>query len=391
MVNNQLSVLGGSETYMFSIGEELTNRGHDVQYFGTPDPDRRHGNSFHIYAKRSLNPFSFKINRYNVKQFAKILDLFEPDIVHINLMYFVLTPEIINEASKRNIPIVHTVHDPKIVCPNHRLYISQRNEPCMRCLNNGLNNCVKNKCIKNSGLLSRIAVDETEHYRKKGLYKKIDIFIFPSLFMKNIHIGHDVDEKRSVVIHNFSRIKKETFLDNQKFDDKYVLYFGRVSTEKGMSILADVIKNTPNIKYKIAGDGDCKNLFEHLDNCELLGFLSGGELVKTIKNASICVFPSIWYENCPMSVLESKALGTPPIGARIGGIPELIEDGETGFLHNPADSNDLRLKIETLFFNDDLLKQMSENCVTTLSMEDLGGYISKLEKIYCDLINQHKS
>ena len=145
MVNNQLSVLGGSETYMFSIGEELTKRGHDVQYFGKPDPDGKHGNLYGIYAKRSFNPFSFKVNKHNVKQFARILDLLKPDVVHINLMYFVLTPEIVNEASKRNIPIIHTVHDPKIVCPNHRLYISQRQQSCMRCLDNGLNNCIQFK------------------------------------------------------------------------------------------------------------------------------------------------------------------------------------------------------------------------------------------------------
>ena len=207
MVNNQLSILGGSETYMFSIGAELAKRGHDVQYFGKQDPNNEHTNKYGIYAKNSINPFSFKLNKHNVKQFAKLLDLFKPDIVHINLMYFVLTPAIVDEAYKRNIPVIHTVHDPKIVCPNHRLYISQTEQPCMLCLKNGLHSCVKNKCVKNSRLLSKIATNETEYYRKNGLYKRISKYIFPSEFMKNIHIGYDVDEEKSIVLHNFSRIK----------------------------------------------------------------------------------------------------------------------------------------------------------------------------------------
>lgn len=382
MVNNQLSVLGGSETYMFSIGSELAKRGHDVQYFGKQDPNNEHTNEYGIYAKNSINPFSSKLNKHNVKQFAKLLDLFKPDVVHINLMYFILTPAIVEEAYKRNIPVIHTVHDPKIVCPNHRLYISQTEQPCMLCLKNGLNSCVKNKCVKNSRLLSKIATNETEYYRKNGLYKRISKYIFPSEFMKNIHIGYDVDEERSVVLHNFSRIKKIDKIDPNKFNDKYVLYFGRISTEKGMQTLLQTIRLTPNVKYKIAGEGPCKHLFQNIDNCENVGFVSGDKLVEIIKNATICVFPSIWYENCPMSILESIALGVPVIGSNIGGIPELFEEGKTGLVVEPSSVEELKLRIEQLYDDDKKLLEMSKQCISNCELKDVAAYVSDLEIIY---------
>ena len=384
MVNNQLSVLGGSETYMFSIGEELTKRGNDVQYFGVLDTEHTHTNVFGIYAKRSINPFNVVVNRFNVRQFGRLLDAFKPDIIHINLMYFVLTPKIIDEAYKRHIPVVHTVHDPKIVCPNHRLYNYRLEEPCMKCLGRGIKECVKNKCVKNSRFLSKLAVNETQYYRRVRIYDKINKFIFPSEFMKQIHIGHGVNDNNSVVIHNFSRLNA-TDNNFKKGNEKYVLYFGRVSTEKGMRVLSEVVASTPYIKYKIAGEGPCLSLFNNLTNCDLLGFISGDSLIKTIKQAAICVFPSIWYENCPMSIMESIALGTPAIGSDIGGIPELIENGVTGFIVKPASVEDLQKKIEILYSDNNLLNNMSHACIANKALKSVSTYVDELLKVYDDV------
>ena len=385
MVNNQLSVLGGSETYMFSIGEELTKRGNDVQYFGVSDPKHIHTNVFGIYAKRSINPFNVVVNRFNVRQFGRLLDTFKPDIIHINLMYFVLTPKIIDEAYKRHIPVVHTVHDPKIVCPNHRLYNYRLEEPCMKCLGHGVKECVKNKCVKNSRFLSKLAVKEAQYYSRINIYEKINRYVFPSEFMKRIHIGYGANENNSVVIHNFSRLDSVNDTDSKKTSEKYVLYFGRVSAEKGMRILSEVVASTPKIKYKIAGEGPCLSLFNDLTNCDLLGFISGDSLIEAIKQATICVFPSIWYENCPMSIMESIALGTPVIGSNIGGIPELIENGVTGFIVKPASVEDLQKKIEILYSDNNLLNNMSHACIANKELKSVSTYVDELLKVYDDV------
>lgn len=382
MVNNQLSVLGGSETYMFSVGEELSRRGHDVQYFGKKSLDSKHTNSFGIYARNSLNPFSIIVNKRNVKFFGRILDLYKPDIIHINLMYFVLTPQIINEAVLRNIPIIHTVHDAKIVCPNHRLYDVDCQLPCMDCLYYGYKKCVEKRCIKKSKLLSKLAVKESVFYDKNGLYNKIDTIIFPSNFMKQIHIEHGISKKQAVVLHNFTRLDFDKTKTSKSANNKYVLYFGRLSVEKGMKLLAATIEATPDISYIIAGDGPCSKLFNEYSNCKCVGFVTGEKLVDLIQQASICVFPSIWYENCPMSILESIALGTPVIGSNIGGIPELINDGFTGYIFNPFDLDDFVSKLTKLYNDESKLIEMSMNCLNTENVRNVSSYVDELEIIY---------
>lgn len=382
MVNNQLSVLGGSETYMFGVGEELVRQGHEVQYFGRPDPNNVHGNDYGIYAKNSFNPFHQIRNSYNVKQFSKILDAFNPDIIHVNLIYFVLTPAILDEANKRGIPIIQTVHDPKIVCPNHRLYIVHKESPCLKCVGGEFGNCLKNKCVKKSRVLSLIATREANYYLKKKQYEKMDYYIFPSEFMRSIHIGNGVDLCKTSVLHNFSRIEKIHEIDEKKFFNKYVLFFGRVSPEKGLRTLVETIKSTPHINYVIVGTGPLEDCFENLDNCKTLGFKSGEELINLIRNASLCVFPSIWYENCPMSVLESIALGTPVIGANIGGIPELIDEGKTGLIFESGNARDLESKIIDLYEDDDKLKRFSNNCLSDHSLMDVHEYVKRLIEVY---------
>ena len=154
--------------------------------------------------------------------------------------------------------------------------------------------------------------------------------------------------------------------------------------------LFDRVNYNPGVKYKIVGSGDCGELFSGMPNCEVVGFLSGERLVKVIKYASICVFPSIWYENCPMSILESIALGTPVIGSNIGGIPELIDVGKTGFVVKPGDSEALKNAVESLFFDQDLLSSMSKSCVGQVEMDDVASYVGKLTKIYSDLRRKSK-
>lgn len=381
MVNNQLYVLGGSETYMFSVGEELINQGHRVEYFGREDPEHKHGNRYGIYAVNSKNPLNMIINRENVKRFAKLLDLYKPDIIHFNLIYFALTPAIIYEAKKRGIPTIQTVHDPKIVCPCHRFYIEHTGKSCLKCVaSNSFIPCIKNKCIKGSFFKSVLAEIESSYYKSKKTYKLIDKFIFVSNFMMKQHVGHGVKRKQSIVLHNFSRIERRTSI--QKPKQKYILYFGRLGKEKGIETLAKVCKRTPSIRYKLVGIGDLEYLFKDLKNCELLGFKSGVELENIIAGAVCSVLPSIWYENCPMTVLESIALGTPVIGANVGGIPELISEGKTGMIFQINNDKQLEKHIRLLYENTNISNRMAENCIRNSELMNVHQYVEKLIFMY---------
>ena len=376
MVNNRLKVYGGEGTYMTSVGDELIRQGHDVQYFGLMDPDNLHGNRYGIYAKKPNNPLKLFKHDYNRIQFAKILDEFKPDIIHLNLIYFTLTPSILTEAKKRNIPMIQTVHDGKIVCPSYQLFIRKKNESCTLCLNGDFKKCFYNKCLKNSYLLSYIAYREAKYNQKKGFYNLIDYFVFPSSFMRNLHLAYGIPMSKTTVLCNFSRIKKHDFLSEKK--EKYVLFFGRITKIKGVELVAEAAKRLPTIPFKIVGEGEDISLFDNIENVECLGFKSGSDLENIIAEATCSLFPSVCLENCPMSILESIALGTPVVGASIGGIPDLIDDSN-GFLFEAGNVEQFVKCINKMFFDNDLALRLSKNCISNSSkVLDVEQYTEKL-------------
>ncbi len=379
MVNNRLKVYGGEGTYMTSLGDELIAQGHDVQYFGLKDPDGLHGNEFGIYAKTSKNPLKLIKNNYNKKQFANILDAFKPDIIHLNLVYFTLTPSILIEAKKRNIKVIQTIHDGKIVCPSYQLFIHNENKPCTLCVNGDFKNCLRHKCHKNSKIFSYIAYKEAEFNRKKGFYNLVDRFVFPSRFMRDLHVEFGVPLEKTQVLCNFSRITRRNAPRNKK--EKYVLFFGRVTKIKGVELIAEAAKVLSDINFKIVGSGDMISVFDGIKNVELLGFKRGDDLISVISNATISVFPSIWLENCPMAIQESIFLGTPVVASNIGGIPDMIKDGYNGLLFEPFNCADFITKIRLIYNDEDLERAMSRNCLETktVSCEE---YAKKIIDIY---------
>ena len=384
MVNNRLKVYGGEGTYMTSVGDELIRQGHDVQYFGLRDEDGFHGNRYSIYASKSVNPIKLLRNRSNAKQFAKILDAFEPDIIHANLIYFTLTPSILTEAAKRKIPVIQTIHDGKIVCPSYQLFVSSQDRPCTDCIEGNYFHCVSNRCHKNSLLFSLIACAEASYNRRRGYYDLIDRFVFPSVFMRDLHVKAGVPAEKTCVLRNFSRISKRTVVSKAK--ERYVLFFGRIVKIKGIEVLARVADMLPDVKFVFAGVGDMESILRDRPNCQLVGFKSGKELEDLIAGAVCTVFPSLLYENCPMSIQESLALGTPAIGADIGGIPELIEDGTDGYVVQSGDAPEMAERINRIYGDDKLAAKLAENCLQINRLQDVEEYSKTLLACYQELL-----
>ena len=386
MVNNRLKVFGGEGTYMTSVGDYFKSVGHDVQYFGLEDPEHLHGNVYGLYAKKSKNPFKLFKSKHNAKKFSEILDSFQPDIIHLNLIYFTLTPYILTEAQKRNIPVIQTVHDGKIVCPSYQLFISNKTKACDECVDHNFKRCLKNKCVKESFLLSYLAYKESLYNEKHHYYDLIDSFVFPSKYMMGLHIKYGIDLAKCFYLQNFSRLHKISALADK---ENYVLFFGRIEKIKGVEVLLQVIKENPTINFVVAGDGDLKSLFDNIPNCKNLGFVTKEPLQELIKKAKVCVFPSIWNENCPMGVAESIALGTPVICSNIGGMPELMKDGFNGFLVKPNDPKDLKAKIELIL--DDKNDKMAQNCLNSDSLLGIEKYCEQLMKHYESIIETKRS
>ena len=211
----------------------------------------------------------------------------------------------------------------------------------------------------------------------KNVYKHIDQMICCSEFMKVKLDSNPIFAKKTVTLHNF--IDKVEPKNIQKKD--YILYFGRYSEEKGIGTLIKVCKLLPEIQFIFAGTGLLENKIAEAPNIQNVGFQKGEALEKLIREARFTVYPSEWYENCPFSVMESQMYGTPVLGANIGGIPELINEGKTAGLFRSGDANDLKDKMKNLWNDTEKTTEYSRNC-TDVHFDTLDEYCEKLLGIY---------
>lgn len=394
MINKFLYPNGGSETYIFKIGEYLQKHEHEVQYFGMEHEGRCVGNRVNAYTSdmdfhggSKLAKLTYPLKTIYSKearvQIRKVLDDFKPDVCHLNNFNYQLTPSMILEIvkwrkeSRHKCKIVFTAHDYQLVCPNHMLNNPNTHKNCKKCLGGHFLNCTKGKCIHGSTAKSFIGTLEAEFWKLNGAYKYIDTMICCSKFMKTKLDTNPLFAKKTVAMHNF--IDKVEWKETPKKD--YVLYFGRFSEEKGIATLIKVCKELPNIPFVFAGTGPLEASIKGIDNIQNVGFQKGEALEELIREARFSVYPSEWYENCPFSVMESQMYGTPVLGAKIGGIPELIQVSKTGELFKSGSAEDLKKKIQKLWNQKELTEQYSKNC-ENISFDTIDEYCEKLLKIY---------
>lgn len=376
IINKFLYPNGGSETYIFKLGECLERLGHEVQYFGMEHEGRVVGNrveaytsdmDFHGGSKLAKLTYPFK-TIYSVearKQIRKVLDDFKPDVCHLNNFNYQLTPSVILEIVKwrnetgRECQIYYTAHDYQLVCPNHMVNNPATHENCEKCVGGHFGNCIKGKCIHGSTAKSMVGAVEAFYWNLRGTYRYIDKIICCSEFMKTKLDTNPVLAEKTVAVHNFIDLP-ELGTNTEKKD--YVLYFGRYSCEKGVRTLIDAAKKLPDINFVCAGRGEYAEQMKDVPNIKDVGFQTGDDLARLITEAKFSVCPSEWYENCPLSVMESQKYGTPVIGARIGGIPELVIDGENGLLFESGNADDLAEKIQELWSDEDMLQRFTKRC-----------------------------
>ena len=394
MINKFLYPNGGSETYIFKLGDYLKSQGHEVQYFGMEHKGRCVGNRVNAYTSdmdfhgesrlaKLTYPLKTIYSSEARKKLRLVLNDFKPDVCHLNNFNYQLTPSIILEIQKwrkegNKCRIVFTAHDYQLVCPNHMCNNPNTGENCEKCLGGHFLNCVKGKCIHGSTARSVIGMLEAEFWKRNGAYDYIDTMICCSKFLKTKMDSNPLFAQKTIALHNF--VDKVEWKDTCK--KEYALYFGRYSKEKGIETLIQVCKQLPDIPFVFAGTGPLESELSGIPNVRNVGFQRGKALEKLIREARFSIYPSEWYENCPFSVMESQMYGTPVLGADIGGIPELIEAGKTGTLFESGNANELKEKIQTLWSDHALTDQYMENC-KLIRFDTIEDYYKKLIPIYC--------
>ena len=394
LVNKFHYLKGGSEKYYFDLAKLLKEHGHDVALFSMDGENNIKTDCKEYFVKNSdmnsknvFKALDVIYSKKNEKAMEKALDDFKPDIVHLNNFQRQLSASIIQPMKKRNIPIVFTAHDLQAICPAIVMLDKDKNI-CEKCLKGKYMNCIKGKCVKNSRLKSLLGAIEGRYYRNKKIFsKQIDKIITPSEFYKTKLVEDGISPEKIVALHNFIDIDDY----NVKIEDEgYALYFGRIIKEKGVLNLIKAFKNIENNKLYIAGDGpDMEKVKKYIkdnkleEKIKLLGFLNSDQVKNYVRKARFIVVPSVWYENCPYSVLEALAMGKPIIGSNLGGIHELVKNNETGLIYKYDDINDLTDKMIVLFEDKNKAEEMGKNAKEIAKSKfSKDAYYDKIIKIY---------
>jgi glycosyltransferase involved in cell wall biosynthesis len=367
MLNNFNYLRGGAETVFLSEVALLKKQGHRVAVFSRQHPDNLPAQFERFFPSEmitdTLSPSAKGLRSllglfYSLeskKCLNAMLQETTGDVAHVHNIYGRLTTSILNSLFENRIPVVMTLHDYKLICPNYKLM--HHGKICEDCRGNRFYNPILNRCHKNSLIASTVYALETYFNHIFNQYrKKVRCFISPSKFLKAKLIEFGWPEQRIEYIPNFL---STTEFDPNYLPGDYFLYFGRLSSEKGIETLIKAFCNLKhaNIQLKIAGEGPLEQKLKISATSDerifFSGYLSGAPLAEMIRNARCVVVPSEWYENAPLSVLEAMAYGKPVIGARIGGIPEMIDDGQNGLLFASGDTRNLTQAMSTLIEMDD--------------------------------------
>ncbi len=324
--------------------------------------------------------YSFEAKR-NIK---RLIEDHRPDVAHLHAIYHVISPSIIDALKKAKVPVVMTLHEYKLVCATYRLL--NRGKLCEVCREGRYYNCFMKKCTKDSYLKSFLNMVEMYlHHSLMKIFDKVDVFIAPSEFLKD-KMKKMGFRGKVVCLSNFIDISK--YESSYALGDGSIVYFGRLSPEKGLLTLIDAVKGI-DVRLKIIGDGPQREILERklkeegVSNVELLGFKSGQDLFREVSNASFTVLPSEWFENNPITVMESFALGKPVLGSDIGGIPELVVDGVRGRVFEPWNVDDLKQKIIEMIGDPAKLEDMGKRARAFAEAElSSDSHYEKLMEIY---------
>jgi len=349
LVHNSYGRRSGEEVAVDGLRECLQRRGHDVISFTRSSSELDDGPS-------KVSAFFSGIYSVSARrEFGKLLAAERPDLVHINNLYPLISPSILDETQRQDTPVVMTLHNYRLLCPTGLLM--SRGEICHRCIGGQEWWCALRNCTGERPKSAGYAVRSWVARSREMFIAKVDRFIAPAQFVKQIHSQYGYPANRIDVV---PYIVSLDFRNSPLAQGQYVGYVGRISPEKGIETILEAATRRPEIPFHLAGHyQQMPDLpMRAPENCLFLGEVPRENVGDFIDGASFTVFPSKWYETTGLSMVETMARGKTVICSRIGCLPELINDGVTGILFEPGDADDLSRKIQFLWDRPDLCRAM---------------------------------
>lgn len=406
-VNKYYYPKGGSERYFFSLSKELEKRGHRVIPFSMkhPENDPTPYEDYFVdeqnyYRNASLHEKvsrarSFIRSRQAAEQIRRLVDAYKPQIAHLHNIYHQITPSIIPILLDAGVKVVMTLHDYKLVCPNYSMYT--RGEYCFRCKNGVYLHAPLTRCHYGSFWRSALIAIEASWQRFTRVYHRVHLLITPSEFMRDRLIDGGFDPARIVFVPAYMPWDASDSSAGQaagpkrSLPDKYLLFFGRMSEEKGVHVLLEAMRGLKDIPLVLCGDGPLAPVLkryaeEHaMRDMIFTGHLDKRELESIITGAYAVVLPSLFPENAPFTMLESAALGTPVIASDVGGLPEMVRRlGGVQYAHGSAP--DLARAVQALWNDEEERKRLSESGLQAAVREyNRDTHLQRIEQIYRSL------
>ncbi len=367
-VHKYLYPKAGAERYFLDVSRLLFKKGHTVGMWGTNEKfqypvveelkgfeiykdllvDEIHFDKREGFLKDAAKAAHFMWSREAARKFRRVLQRFQPDIIHIHNIYHHLTPSILAVARRAGIPVVMTVHDWSLVNPNYSLF--DHGEVCERQgLSAILHRCIQNSLVASALSVVAFAVQKIMRTEKRA----IKAYLVPVPFALKQLKHAKIPASKIHIIPYPVPVESERG-PHREPTEPFVLYAGRLSAEKGVSTLIAAAAHLPGMRFVIAGAGPesealrAECVIKSITNVEFTGFIPREMLATYIKSARLILVPSLWYDVSPYAVLEAQAAGKAVLASNIGGIPDLIDDGKTGFLFAPGNARILANRIESL-------------------------------------------
>lgn len=413
---------GGAETYYLTVGSELERMGHEVAYFSMKHPNNLPCKwDKYFVTQREYNDVKNPLSAVRdgialiyspeaKRNFQALCEEFRPDVVHLNNIHRQITLSILDAPylKEHHVPVFYTAHDYVTVCPGY-LMLDGEGRVCDACLEDGkYRHCIENRCVKGSRAKSALAALEASFNSSHHSNERIDRVIAPSRFMRSKLIEGGWPEGKVEALQNFADdaiLARASGVADDVTDREspYLLFFGRLSAEKGVDVLLRAFDAAApslprDMRLIVVGDGpdaaEFRDLAVSLDSApriEFAGYQTGDALQTYVERASLAIASSRCRENMPYSIVEAFAAGTPVVGTRIGGIPELVTDGVTGFACEPGDvatMADAMVRGAEALLDAPVYVRMQESCRAYVRENcSRDKFMDQLVKLYEEAVN----
>ena len=387
---------GGDCIYTMNLEKMLKEKGHEVAVYAMqyPENEKSEWSGYWPTNMTKLDAFTRPFGaRQVVKGFTRLMDDFKPDVVHLNNIHTQLSPVIAKIAHEKGARVVWTLHDTKLVCPCYTC--TRDGKWCTECFTDK-KAVIRHRCMPGGLPGAVIGYLEAQKWNKEVLQKYVDWFLPPSKFMMDTCVEGGYKPEKFRVLCNFIDVSKVKGLKGEEvkgLKEDYYVYLGRVNEVKGVRTLCKAAAQLDKKLIVIGGGELLPELQEAYKDCkqiEFKGQMQWEEFMPILRGARFMVLPAEWSENNPLTVIESQSLGTPVLGARIGGIPELIESLSptlpqregvvpNGMTFTSGDVEDLKDKILKMFEHDFDYQAIAKDAIERYSSE---AYYHKLMDFY---------